>query len=370
MFQEDLDDHIGGGDPTVAHFGAKDIGWQALGPAIACVAVSTCVVALRWYTRCRLVRCVGWDDYVILLSMLLAWAMCAIIGAAVHQGVGVVHGSPLEISIVTKLVVANNDLWSVLVNVTKASILMQYLRIFQGPKTRAACYGLLATLVPVTLWAVLGGTLLCTPAAKLWDPEIPGHCLSAQRYWVSVACINIGLDFLVLLLPIPAIAALRLPRKQKVTMLMVFLLGFFVCAISVSRLASVLVTAKSGAIIQSGIYAIIFSVVEANVGIICACLLALKPLIGHWWPKLLEEDGLPRHCMRLPHVQTAATTVWPSADSTATLVSPTTPTTMKSKSESMFKRPSLVSPTMPVVREVMYPHMPLAVACAGALGFG
>lgn len=53
----------------LAHFGARDIGWQALGPAIACAILSTAVVGLRWYTRARLVRCLGWDDCVILLSL-------------------------------------------------------------------------------------------------------------------------------------------------------------------------------------------------------------------------------------------------------------------------------------------------------------
>ena len=51
-----------------AHFGAEDIGWNALGPAVACTILSTLVVAVRWYTRWRVVRCLGLDDYVILLS--------------------------------------------------------------------------------------------------------------------------------------------------------------------------------------------------------------------------------------------------------------------------------------------------------------
>ena len=52
-----------------AHFGVKDIGWQVLGPSIACTILSITVVAVRWYTRCKFARCVGLDDYVILLSM-------------------------------------------------------------------------------------------------------------------------------------------------------------------------------------------------------------------------------------------------------------------------------------------------------------
>lgn len=72
-FREDVDDRVPPDSqplsPTAAHFGAGDIGWCALGPAVAFCALATGVVVARWYARCRLVRCVGVDDYVILLSL-------------------------------------------------------------------------------------------------------------------------------------------------------------------------------------------------------------------------------------------------------------------------------------------------------------
>lgn len=55
--------------PEDAHFGANDIGWQALAPALACSILASIIVAARWYSRCCLARCVGMDDYVILLSL-------------------------------------------------------------------------------------------------------------------------------------------------------------------------------------------------------------------------------------------------------------------------------------------------------------
>ena len=55
--------------PISTNFGAEEIGWQALGPAIACTVLATTVVTIRWYTRCRLARCLGLDDVVILLSI-------------------------------------------------------------------------------------------------------------------------------------------------------------------------------------------------------------------------------------------------------------------------------------------------------------
>jgi hypothetical protein len=62
--------------PISTSFGSEEIGWQALGPAIACTVLATTVVALRWYTRCRLARCLGVDDIVILLSIVSTHYNC------------------------------------------------------------------------------------------------------------------------------------------------------------------------------------------------------------------------------------------------------------------------------------------------------
>jgi hypothetical protein len=262
--------------------------------------------------------------------------MLALIGAAVHEGIGIVHATPLETAAITKLIVANNDVWAVLVNATKVSIVMQYLRIFSGQTTRALCYILLCTLFPAALWAVLGGTLLCTPVSKLWEPWIYGRCISAEAYWISVAVIDIDLDIFVLTLPIPAVMDLRLSRRQKQSLIAVFLLGFFVCVVGVARISSVLVTAEQKDYVQSGVWAIIWSAVAANVGIICACLLALNPLIARWLPSLMgDSEQIPEHCMRIPHLETQETVealAWPSYDSDATKIDPQYSATTKTVS--------------------------------------
>ncbi|KAK5133893.1 hypothetical protein LTR08_007122 [Meristemomyces frigidus] len=347
MFDQDADDGTVAADgPAVA----QDIGWQALEPAIAFTILSTAVVVLRWYTRYRLVRCVGWDDYVILLSLILSWSSTAIIATAVASGVGLLDGPDQPTNTII-LILANNDLWALTVTVTKISILMQYLRIFSGRTTRSLCYLLLFCLLPFVCWAILGGTLLCNPARKLWMPQVEGTCRSAQTYWLSVAGTNIALDFLVLLLPMPAIAPLRLARKQKAPLVLVFLLGFCICGVSLARLATVFVISEHGELVVSGIWAIIWSTVEANVGIICASLLALKPLIAALFPKLVEEEkgAIPKYCMQVRTVrgdeageagdgdEDRGRKRWRSADE-ATLVEPPTPSTVKTQEEIQLKR--------------------------------
>ena len=172
--------------------------------------------------------------------------MTAIIGAEVNEGVGVMSGRDVHPSDIAKLVVANNILWALTTKITKVSILLQYLRIFSSRTVRWLCYLLMFLTLPSLGWAVFGGTFLCRPVAKLWEPRIPGHCMSAQRYWLSAAGINIIMDFFILALPMPAVTSLRLPRKQKFAVLLVFLLGFFVSLVSIVRLVTVYVTAQQG----------------------------------------------------------------------------------------------------------------------------
>ncbi|KAK5111332.1 hypothetical protein LTR62_005172 [Meristemomyces frigidus] len=354
-------------DVEFAKFDGRDLGWQALGPTIALVLLSTCVVILRWYTRARMLRCTGWDDYVILLSLMLAWVMLAIIATAIDAGMGTVQETALEAATVTRLVVANNDVWAILVNVTKASILMQYLRVFSGKRTCVLCYILLAASLPVVLWAVLGGTLLCTPVAKLWNPDLPGHCLSAHKYWTSVAAIDIIMDFLVLCVPIPAVFNLHLPSKQKISLVIVFLLGFFVCGADIARLTSVLVTTADGDLVLAGVWAVIWSVVVANVGIICASLLALRPLLDLWLPGLMHDEQPPRHSMRLPTIDESEP-VRPSVDTGTSQKHPETPSTQPSIDHSTHPHaaPAMVAPfthaitrrrNTPVLSKLMIPAM-------------
>ena len=226
------------------------------------------------------------------------------IGVSVHEGIGVYHSQDEAVQI-ARLVVTGNALWILIVNITKASILTQYLRIFCFPRTRFCCYTLLAALLPAAAYSLFAGIFLCSPTQKLWNPSTPGTCRSAQTYWLSVAGLDIGLDTLVLLLPLPAILSLHLPPRQKLGLVLAFTLGFTVCAVSIARLVTVYITAQHGAFVMSGVWAVIWNAVEANVGIICACLLALKPLAVKWCPGFFDETRLPRHSTHLKPVDTS-----------------------------------------------------------------
>jgi hypothetical protein len=135
--------------------------------------------------------------------------------------------NPLDLhSTTAKLFLSWNVLYVVLIHVTKASILTQYLRIFPIRTMRRLTWLLFAALIPSVLWGVCASVFFCNPVKKVWRPMVPGKCLSTRTYWLSVTAVNIVLDFAVLALPIPVISRLKLPKRQKIALVLVFLLGF------------------------------------------------------------------------------------------------------------------------------------------------
>lgn len=108
---------------------------------------------------------------------------------------------------------------------TKFSILFQYLRIFPARWFRTSCYVIMAIVATYSTWAVVSGYVNCVPVAKFWDHDLPGHCLSFDAVWFFNASMNIATDVTLLLLPMPLLSALQLPRLQKVALMGVFAIG-------------------------------------------------------------------------------------------------------------------------------------------------
>jgi hypothetical protein len=108
---------------------------------------------------------------------------------------------------------------------TKFSILFQYLRIFPGRSFRFTCYIMMAIVATYSTWAIISGYVNCVPVAKFWNHDLPGSCLSFEAVWFFNASMNIATDVSLLLLPMPLLSKLQLPRMQKLALMGVFAIG-------------------------------------------------------------------------------------------------------------------------------------------------
>ena len=161
---------------------------------------------------------------------------------------------------------------------TKTSFLFQYRRIFQDKRTRLVC---LYLLIFLALWGVTQEVLVgfaCNPVS-IFIPSQASVCIDSLTVWYLTSVMNIVTDFIVFLVPLPAIRGLQLQRKQKVLVTSVFCLGFFTCIISIVRLFTLHNAIKTTDPTWDNVPSAYWSVVELNCGILCASLPPLRPLL-------------------------------------------------------------------------------------------
>lgn len=108
---------------------------------------------------------------------------------------------------------------------TKFSILFQYLRIFPAKSFRIACWVVMGIVALYSSWAIVSGFVNCVPVEKFWNKKIEGNCLSFEAAWFFNASMNIATDLALLIMPMPLLSQLHLPRMQKLALVAVFAIG-------------------------------------------------------------------------------------------------------------------------------------------------
>ncbi|KAL2853622.1 hypothetical protein BJX68DRAFT_265089 [Aspergillus pseudodeflectus] len=273
--------------------GDSSRGQRALVATAVLTGISIVIVAMRLYTRIGLIKLSGREDWTILASLAFAVTYLGLVIAQYHFGLGV-HSDELPADILQeqlKRLWVAIPMYNASLALTKISILFQYLRIFPGYRFRIICFIVMGVVILYSTWAIVSGFVNCVPVAKFWDRELPGTCLSFEAVWFFNASMNITTDLTLLVLPMPLISQLHLPKRQKFALLAVFALGGLVVITSILRLSSLRTVAKSNDTSWSNVAAAYWTAAECNVAIICACLPFLRPLISRIFPRFLSTGN-------------------------------------------------------------------------------
>lgn len=231
------------------------------------------------------------DDWMLMASLICSVAFTATLNEAVEIGLGK-HTSDLsdEAKVaILKMVFATQVIYKVVICLIKVSILQLYLRIFYVHRVfRWLCFVLIAitvlgsaAFIPPTIWQ-------CRPITAFWDRSIPHKCVSSQASWLSYAVINIVTDFLILVLPIQQILRLQLKKTDKIALILVFLLGGFVCITSILRATYLAASSGITDVTWALIPVTVWSTIEINTGIICACTPIIRQPLAFLFPRLFS----------------------------------------------------------------------------------
>ncbi|RPA73314.1 hypothetical protein BJ508DRAFT_53529 [Ascobolus immersus RN42] len=252
-------------------------------------------VMLRVYSRLRTLGRLGWDDYVISVAAALSIFLCVCVSLSVNIGAGR-HWWDIPVEWLTKpqtfpVTYTMVLLYSIIAALVKISVLAFYLRLSPQRPFIWACR---ATIVFVVLTYI--GTLPvliapCKPFRASWDfgmQFLPTtKCVDTASLYSAHAVIYVVTDFIIMGLPMPMLFQLQLPLIQKIQAIIVFCCTGIVGMAGIFRCYWLIVGPSYG---QDAIWAsshgMVWSSIEINVGIICACLPAVKGFLAKLYPNV------------------------------------------------------------------------------------
>ena len=270
---------------------------------------ATVFVLLRLASKGLVVRKLTSDDYIIVVAWVFSAGLSVSIMLGAQRGLGA-PDSLIQASwedTLKRSVYAFTVLYNPALMATKTAILILYRRMAAAhPFLR---YASIATGVIVNL-AGLVLTLIsvfqCRPVRAGYE-DIDGECVDVVSLYLSSAPINILTDLAILLLPLPILTRLRMEFKQKCALVATFVVGGFVTIVDVVRIiylqnalreerewsiySTITLTTPPPNFIYHASFSLMWSAVEVNVGLMCACVLVLKPLIMRVMPGFLGGTG-------------------------------------------------------------------------------
>ncbi|KAJ5639572.1 uncharacterized protein N7484_007434 [Penicillium longicatenatum] len=253
----------------------------------------------------------GWDDFTMMLTMCLIIPLSALSGVLANTGLGKdMWTLPFEnITRILYIYFWDELIYLSILPLTKISICCFYLRIFPDRQFRTVTYIVIGLNVAYLISFVLISVFQCWPlpyAWLHWDGEGNYKCNHINAQGWSAAAINMILDILVMALPLRQLYHLNLSVRKKVYVMCMFGLGLFVTLVSILRLKSLINFASTTNLTWDYVSIGYWSTIECDVGVICACLPAIRSLLRRVAPTLFGDTehvksyGLSSHQSRGP----------------------------------------------------------------------
>ncbi|EOD52742.1 cfem domain-containing protein [Neofusicoccum parvum] len=192
----------------------------------------------------------------------------------------------------TQIYYFDEDLYLSALPLLKISILLFYLRIFPEKGFRKMVFVTMGLCAGYAIAFVLVSVFQCKPikyAWLQWDDEHEGTCNNINAQGWSSAALNVILDMIVIILPLPQLWQLQLNKRKKFLLLLMFSVGFFVTIVSILRLQVLIEFGSTHNLTWDYTAVGYWSTIEIHVGIICACMPAMRSLLMHCIPKVMGQ---------------------------------------------------------------------------------
>ncbi|KAL9007966.1 MAG: hypothetical protein Q9173_006864 [Seirophora scorigena] len=253
------------------------------------LALTISFLSIRLYAKLYIQRSRTWDDcaYLHCRSALISYT--AVIITVVIEPGGAKHfwdttiGDFSDKGFIIKLVVVT--LYGPAIFLVKLALFLLFLDLFGRLRwLRWLVYlGILVTGCFYVSGPIVVFTLCAPSPGNSWlGMSFESKCGNGlQDYGVAQGTMNLVSDFYLLVVPIPAVLALQLPKKKKIGVTAIFMTGFLACIVSTVSLGLRITYNKNADITWNVITLYIMTIVEMNVGLMVACMPSIATVFRH-----------------------------------------------------------------------------------------
>lgn len=221
------------------------------------------------------------DDWFIIVGLFFT------LGVVITSLLGIRYGAGRHVILVkdpagfAKLLISAEVIWGFAITAVKVSILSLYHRIFSF-NNRTFTIMVWTVGVFVVCYCTIqsfAAIFNCHPIQSNWNPYIKHHCGSVLVGSTTISALNVLIDFIILVMPMPILYSLHRPLGEKVSLMGIFLLGGLVCFASLYRCIVVHQISYTDPT-YSDVRVDIWTIVELCIGILSACLPTMRPLFN------------------------------------------------------------------------------------------
>ncbi|KAH7024927.1 uncharacterized protein B0I36DRAFT_250614 [Microdochium trichocladiopsis] len=263
-----------------------------IGVTAPLLVMSITFVGIRFYGKGVLRKIIRADDWIILAASIFSIAVSAmpLIALKYDLGFRLVDADPANLVHMSKIVYANDLLYPTAVGLTKVSICFSYLHLFPSHGNKIFCYTMTGFVTLYSVLCLLLSLLECQPLEAVWDHSIEGRCLNADVTVYVGASLNSAIDLVVYLWPVRPLWKLQLPSQQRFGLVALFSVGLVVCVVGILRIYYLSQLMASADFLWNGVPIWVCSTLEVNLGIICACLTGVKPVMAILFPSIFGSS--------------------------------------------------------------------------------
>ncbi|KXS97215.1 hypothetical protein AC578_846 [Pseudocercospora eumusae] len=263
-----------------------------IGVTWAYFGLTVIFVTLRLVSRWPGVNGSGydWDDYVIILAFVLLIPLDVSLDQEARLGLGqdMWFNSTSSISRILHWFYASEILYICVVMLAKVAIVLLYLRIWTADSVtkpfRLACWITIGLCIATMLAFVFGTIFQCEPISYAWNyiSGDDGNCIQVAPMLFAFAALDIVYNIIVFLLPVPSLRKLQIGWSKKLALSTVFGVGALVTIFSIVRIGFLARSDRESNATWYYHWVGLWSIIEANLSVICVCAPATVGLVQRW----------------------------------------------------------------------------------------